>query len=106
RQAAAETANIADVRSASEVRQHDIAARVPFAHLHETEPHEIERVGRISLTDDDLARRVAQQLDAIAQVGDELLRHRGEDGNAPDVRLERALAVLPIELRAERLVLL
>ena len=59
--------------------------------LHEPEAHQVERVGRVALPDDHLARRVAHQLDAVAQVVDEVRRASTRTPARSGVRLERAL---------------
>ena len=61
--------------------------------LHEAEPDQVEAVGRVALPEDHLARLVAQQLDAVAQPPHEVVAEAGQHRHAPQVRLERALAV-------------
>ena len=104
--AAAEQAHLTEERAAPEIHEDDVAAGMPLGDLHETEADEIKRVGGVSLPDDHFTRRAANELDAVAEVFNEVLRHRRQHRHAPEMCLERALAVVGLELRPERLVLL
>src|SRR5688572_369504 len=104
--AAAEQADLAEVAASRDVREHEIAAGMHFAHLHEAEPHQVERIGRIALAHDDLAWRVANQLDARTEIVDEVGRQPGKHRNTLQMILERATPVGIVEPRTERLVLL
>ena len=77
----AEQANFAEIIAARQIGQHQFAAGVSLRNFHEAEPHEIKTVGGISLFADHLAGREAQQLDAIAQMVDEILFQAAEDGD-------------------------
>src|SRR2546430_3029047 len=96
-------AHLAEVAAASLVCTYEVSARTVLRDLHEPEPHDEETVGRLALTADDLAGFVAGELDALAEVLDELLAEAGEERHAAEVRVERAAAVGLLELGTERL---
>src|SRR5207244_1922477 len=91
--AAAEQPDLPEVRAASEVLQHHLAAREALRHLHEPDADQVEGVGLLALADDDLPGFVANELDAVTQVVDEVVGDAGEHRHAAEVRGERALPV-------------
>ncbi len=87
-----------------------IAAGPASRDLHEADPHHVKMIGPISLAEYDLARVEPDQFDALLKE----FQHGGERGRGeireqrhfPQVSVERALAIEPIEHRLRRLIAL
>jgi hypothetical protein len=73
--------------TAADVRQNQLSTGVSFRYFDEADSNQKETVRRIALAANELTRRILPQLNAVAQVGDKLGRHRREDGNAAQVGL-------------------
>src|ERR1700687_5356595 len=104
--AAAEQRDLAKVPATRQVRQHQFAAGTLLRNLHKADADKVEAVGRISLAANYLPRIEAQQLHAITQMVDEVLGERFEYRHAAQVRVERAGAVVALQLRTEGFVAL
>ena len=102
----AQQSDLAEISAAAQIRQHQIAARMRLGHFHETQPDQIKTVGDVALAADHVALGVAHQLHFIAQDVDEILAQRREHRHAAQMIVERALAIVGIQLRLERLVAL
>ncbi len=98
--------DLAEISAAAQIGQHQFAARMRLRHLHESDANQVEAVGDVALAADHVALGVAHQLHLIAQQVDELGRQRGEHRDAAQMVVERALAIVGVELRLERLVAL
>ena len=98
--------HLAEVAALGEIGQHNVAAGMLLRDLHEAQAHQVEAVGCIALLADDLSRQVADEFDALLEVGDEVRRERRQHGNALQVRIQRALLVGALQLLAEALVAL
>ncbi len=104
--ASGEKRDLAEVAATGEVGEDEFASGALLGNFHEPDANEVEAVGGIALAADDLPGRVADEFDTIAQVVDEVFCERREDGNAAQMRVERAGAIVAFELSAERLVAL
>ncbi len=102
----AQQSDLAEVSATPEIGEHQIAARMRLRHLDEPQPHQVEAVRDIALAANDVALGVAHQLHFIAQDVDEVLRQRREHGHAAQMVVERALAIVGVQLRLEGLVAL
>jgi len=103
---AGQEGHFAKVGAASEIGEDQVAAGTMLGDFDEAEAHEIKAVGRLALAADDLSRRKSQKFDPIAEMVDEVGSQRGEQRHAAQVRIERALAVVAIELLPEGFVAL
>ena len=98
-----EQPHLAEVVAAMQVRQDHLTARTVLRHLHEPYADQIELVRAVALLADGLARLVADQLDAVAQALDELVREAPKQRHALQVRGQRALLVVLFDLFLEDL---
>ncbi len=104
--ALAQQADLAEVVGAVQVAQHEVAAREGLRDLDEADADQEEAVGRVALPADHLSRLVAHHLDAVAQPPHEGVAEAGQQRHGAQVRVERPLAVAPVEIGLEHLVLL
>ena len=98
--ASGEKRDLAEVAATGEVGEDEFASGALLGNFHEPDANEVEAVGGIALAADDLSGRVADEFDTIAQMVDEVFCEGGEDGNAAQMRVERAGAI--VALPAER----
>ena len=99
--ATAEQTDFAEVVAAGQVGENEFAARIIFGDLHEPDAHEVEGIGRLPLTRDDLARSVADKFHAVFEAIDKVGGEFREHGDAAKMRFEGAAAVVFVDLRAK-----
>src|SRR5258705_7547744 len=97
-QPSSEQANFAEKIAAGKIREDELASRMIFGNLHETEADDIEVIRGITLAGNDLARRVTLEHDIFFQVFYEFGREVGEHGHAAKVGFKSAASVSLIDL--------
>ena len=103
--AAAEEADFAEVVAAREIGEDEFPAGIVFGDFHEADAHQIEGVGGIALTGDDLAGCVTNEFDAVFEMVDEAGGELREHRHAAEMGFQGATAIILVELRAEGFVL-
>ena len=97
---AAKQSDLAEDVAAGKVRQDQtLAVTVRFLDLDVAHANQIEGIGRVALPEDHLAGVEGDQLDALAQIIDEFIRHIAENRVRSQVVAQRPLAVFPLHVR-------
>src|SRR5215470_17827398 len=85
------------------VGQHHFAARKTLSDLHETDPHQIELVARVTLPVDDLSGLIAQQLGTMTKLLDDGIVEPNQERHAAEMRIDGFLLVAGVYLGREGL---
>ena len=93
--------HLAEVGTARKIGEHQFAAGEDLRDLHEPHADQVEGIGDLALAADDLAGDGIHQFHALAQVLQKIGAQVAEDGYRTQVAVERADAVVPVQLILE-----
>src|ERR1700690_2143823 len=99
-------ANFAEIIAARKIREHHLAAGMRLCDLHEPYAHEIKIIGGVPLPANYLPGGETDQLNVVAQAGDEFVGEPCKNGHAAQGAIEGSLAVRLVKRRAKILVAL